>query len=941
MKRVHSPMNVLLAFILPVLFTVHVATGQVDLSKVVQPNGDITMGTLPNGIKYYVQKNGMPKNRLELMLVVNAGAVLEDNDQNGLAHFCEHMAFNGTRFFPKQELVSFLESTGIRFGADLNAYTNQEETVYMLTVPTNAPGAFSKGFEVLRDWARFVTYDDKDIDEERGVVTEEWRLRRGAEDRVRHIHNGPLYGDSKYGQRDVIGDTAVLKHASPDRLRAFYKTWYRPENMAVIVVGDVDVKDVMPLLEKHFSFPGDVSGAQPTRPSAAITPTKETQISIASDPELQTARVTVYNRVPYRTTTTIGDFRNDVIFSLATSMLNARLQEQTRKAQPPFANAFAGRNYLTRETIANTISAIAADKNVMRSMNALMTELARAQRHGFTQTELDRAKEQFMSRMEEAYNERDKTESSSLAREYMRNYLHGEAIPGIAMEYDIYKRIVPGITPADVKAALVEGTPAENRVIAISVPEGNGYMKPSKEDVTNLLAAVAAKNIEPYVDQVPMKPLMEKTPVAGTIKERKELPEVNATQWTLSNGAKVILKKTDFKNDEILFTAWKSGGTSLAPDADIVSVDLASAIVDEGGISQFDATTLQKMLTGKTVEISPFILDDRQGFNGQASPKDMKTLMELLNLYFTAPRKDSAAFESLKAKIRTQLANKEKSPEQTLFDTVAVTLSDNHPRKRPLTLQSLETANLTKAFNYYTERFKSAHDFTFLFVGNVDMKEMENLVTTYIASLPGTPTKETWKDNKVRLPKGAFSKTVYKGTEAKSTVLSGFHGPMKYSPTTRYDMVALAEVMNIRLREQMREEKSGVYFVSVQPQPSKYPIEQYVLAVFFGCAPDRVEEMLGIVKKEAEYLRKNTVNASYIQKVKEIQTKERETNLKTNRFWLQVIPKAMFEGEPLSVIALRDELIKKLTPEQVQAAAKTYLDLNTFGTIVLKPETAK
>jgi len=939
MKRVFSSSIAIMALVITVLFgVVPPANGQVDLNKVIQPNGDVTIGTLPNGIKYYVMKNSQPKNRLELMLVVNAGAVLEDDDQNGLAHFCEHMAFNGTRFFPKQELVNFLESTGIRFGADLNAYTNQEETVYMLTVPLAAGGTFSKGFEVLRDWARFVSYDDKDIDEERGVVTEEWRLRRGAEERVRKVHNAALFGASKYAKRDIIGDTAVLAHTPAERLRAFYKTWYRPENMAVIAVGDVDVKDVLPLLEKHFSFTGDVSGAPPERPSVELPASSETVVSIASDPELQTARVTLYNKRPYKKTATMGGFRKDIVNQLMSSMLTTRFQELTRKSTPAFAAAFAGQSYLTRGTVAYTVNAVSADKNIMKSANALLTEVARAQRHGFTQPELDRAKSEMMSRMETYYNERDKTESASHAQELMRNYLQGEAIPGIAMEYDIYKKLAPEVTLADVKSMFNEYTGGQDRVIAISIPDGNGYVKPTVQDVNALVAAVASKTIEPWVDEAPVKPLMEKEPVAGTIKDKKDLAEVGATMLTLSNGAKVILKKTDFKNDEIMFTAWKSGGTSLAPEADIYTAELAASIVDEGGIASFDANTLAKVLQGKNISISPYINEDREGFTGSTSPKDMKTFMELLHLYFTAPRKDSVGFESFKAKIRTQLENKAKSPEATLFDTIAVTMSNNHPRKRPLTMEALDKVSLTKAFEFYKQRFKSASDFTFCFVGNFDVATIEKDLALYVASIPGGPSKETWKDNKIRMPKGAVNKVVYKGKDQKSTVIAAFHGPMKYSPASRYDMIALTEVMNIRLREQMREKLSGVYFVQVQPQPTKYPTEEYVLSVFFGCSPDRVDEMLAVVKKESEYMRNNKVEDSYIQKVKEIQIKEREVNLKKNQFWTSAFQRLLFEAEPLTVIKERDELIKNLTAAQVQAAAKTYLNLSTFSTIVLKPE---
>lgn len=938
LRRAFALLTLLLV---PMLLAAQGGNGNLNYSEIIKPNPDIKMGTLSNGMKYYIMRNGKPEKRVEMILAVNAGAVLEDNDQNGLAHFCEHMAFNGTQLFPKQELVKFLESTGIRFGADLNAYTNQDETVYMLTIPSEDSKTVIKGIQVLRDWAGFVTYDNKDIEEERGVIMEEWRLGKGADDRVSEKHSKKLYYGSKYAERNVIGDTNVLKHCPPDNLRRFYRTWYRPENMAIVIVGDADPNSMLEFVTKYLDFrPSEAGNNVPAvkRPSMPLPPHKETLISVASDPELDAASLQVINKHAIREAVTLGNFRTNIIDQLAAAMVNARLAELARKAQPPFAGAGVGDGALTRETGAFFASARAADKNVLKSLNALMTELERAKRHGFTQTELDRAKQATLARMEKYYNERNKTESQGLAMELVRNFLTREAAPGIVREYEIYKQLMPTISVQDVASAFAANITPENRVITISVPQGNGYTVPTESDVKSVLDAVAGKTIDAYVDAVPVKPLMSRIPAAGSIKSSTNVPEIGAKKLVLSNGATVFLKKTDFKDDQILFSARAWGGTSLASDADFLSASQAAQIVDAGGIADVDATTLEKMLNGKTISLSPFIDDETQGFVGSTTPKDARTFFELLNLYFTQPRKDAEAFSSVMTKMKTALVNQEKSPERALFDTVTVALTGNHFRKRPLKVADLDRINLDRAFEFYKERFSNAAGFTFYFVGNFNPDSMESYLKTYVASLPAKPTKETWKDLKIRTPDGRISKTVYKGIEDKSFVALTFHGPMKYNQIQRYDLAALCEVMTIRLREQMREEKSGVYFVSVQPQPTKTPIEEYAIAVIFSCAPDRVDEMIKIVENEAENLRKNAVDNDYIHKVKEIQTKEREVAMKRNEFWLRSMSQLDADGEPWSVIADRDVAIKGLTAEQVRKAAQDYLVPGNFCRFVLKPE---
>ncbi len=936
-------MNRLFAFVLAITLAVGSLAAQTTfaLSDTVRFNPAVKVGKLSSGIPYYILKNDRPAKRAEMMLVVNAGAVLEDDDQNGLAHFCEHMAFNGTQNFPKLELVNFLESMGVRFGADLNAYTNADETVYMITVPLERPNDFIKGIQVLRDWAGSVTYADADIDAERGVVMEEWRLGKGAGARVNDIHRPFIYYKSKYAVRDVIGDTNVLLRAPGENLRRFYRTWYRPENMSVVIVGDIDPSTVEQYLQKYFtSIPSSGESAS-RRPQLALPAHSETLISIASDPELTQASAELYIKRPSDTVRTYGDYKRQITQQLAFDLLNRRLEELTRKNPPPFSAAGSGTFALARETRATYASVTASDKNVLKSVNALLTEVERVQRHGYTATELARSKDAMLSMMEKYYNERDKSESQQFAQELTRHILSREQVPGIVHEWEIYQTLLPQITLDDVKAAAVAMFGKENRVVTISVPDGNGYVKPTQQQVRDLMAAVEAKKIDAYVDTAPTKPLMDAPPTPGTITGLRTLKEIGGTELTLSNGARVVYKKTDYKNDEILFSAQSWGGRSLSPEADHFTTMVAAEIIDNGGVASFSTTDLTKMLAGKNVAISPSVSMEQESISGSASPKDLRTLFELLHLGFTQPRKDPEAFAAWKASMKANLANKEKSPEATFFDTIMVVATNNHPRVRSMSEADLDKVDLDKAYDFFRQRFAAASDFTFYFVGNFDEEMLKKYVETYIASLPSSPTKEQWKDVGIRSRKGQFRKTVYKGVDPKSFVVLSTSGPITYGPRERYDLLALCEVMEIQLREQMREEKGGVYFVNVMPNFTRIPTQEYSVSVMFSCAPERANELVNVVKSEMASLRTTAVPDSLVAKVREMQKKERETGMKTNRFWLSVMSQFERDGEPFTNVNLRDELIAKLTPQQVLAAAKTYLGGANIAEFVLKPESER
>ncbi|HRK05715.1 MAG TPA: insulinase family protein [Chlorobiota bacterium] len=902
-------------------------------------NSAVKHGKLSNGTAFYIMRNTKPEKRVEMVLAVNAGAVLEDADQNGLAHFCEHMAFNGTKTFPKQELINFLESTGVRFGADLNAYTNQDETVYMLTIPTDNGQNVIKGMQVLRDWASAVSYDDKEIEAERGVVVEEWRLGRNADERVREVHNKVIFAGSKYAERDVIGDTNVLLRAPADNLRRFYRTWYHPQNMAVIVVGDIDPDDAQALLEKHFVSRTATAGSPPQRPSYPVPPIQETRVSIATDKELDVPSVEITHIAPGRRLITEDDYRMSVIARLHQQMFGMRVAEITRKPSAPFTVAYTYNAGFPRDMRQFVLGARGNDKNIMKALNGLLTEVERVKRHGYTATELQRAKDAMLAQIEAMSHEADKTPSQQHAMEFVRHFLNDEASPGIKAEYELTKKLLATIEAADVSKWVAAEASNPHRIIALSIPEGNGYAVPKEGDVKNLISAVTSKQIDPWVDQTIDKPLLAEAPKAGSITKREPIAEIGGEVWTLSNGARVYLKPTDFKNDEILFSAWSWGGTSLGETKDIVTLQLAATMVDAGGLGEFDGTQLGKLLQGKNISISPSASTETFQMNGSTTPKDLKSFMEVLYLQFTAPRLDKEAITAMKQQTKSELANKDKNPDRVFFETVMYEMTDRHPRSKPLSADMIDSFDENKAFSFVKDAVSNAADYTFTFVGSFKLDEIRPLIETYIGGLPGkTPSTRKWKDVGVRTKTGKLEKTITAGSEPKSTVLLAWTGPMKFTSKNRYDMIALTEVMNIRLREQLREEKGGVYFVAVNPQIERIPVEEYGLMVFFSCKPERVDELVSAVQKEVDYLQNNTVDASYVSKIREIQVKERETGMKTNNFWLTNIRFLVQNEQPWSAIAERDALIKGLSAEQIRSAAKTYLGTKNFAKFVLKPE---
>ena len=897
----------------------------------------ITEGKLANGLTYYIRANKKPEKRAELRLVVRAGSVLEDADQQGLAHFVEHMAFDGTKSFPKNELVSFLEKVGVKLGPDVNAYTSFDETVYRLQIPTDSTGLVRTAFQILKEWASDVTFDDAEIDKERGVVVEEWRLGRGANERISNKHNPIIFYHSRYADRLPIGKKEVLDTCSHDAIRRFYRDWYRPNLMAVVAVGDFDPDMIKSLIEKDFSGLKNTA-SQRARTEYALPDHKETLVSVATDPELTYTNVSVFFKRAEEEERVAADYRRSIIGQLYDGMLNERISERLQQPNPPFIYGATGDSRFVGKKEAYYIYAGVKENSILGGLEAMLSEVFQAKDHGFTATEVDRAKKDMMRGMEQAYLERTKTESDNYAGEFIRNFLQEEPMPGIESEYSMYRQFLPTITLDEVdRLSGVRITP-NNCVVTLSAPKKEGVMIPTEAELLATLKKAESEETTAYVDKVVSEKLVPKMPKAGSILSERILDSIGVTEWKLSNGSLVVLKPTDFKNDEILFSAFSNGGLSLSSDQDYLSNRWAATAAGLGGVGDFDAVALGKALAGKIVGVSPNLSELAEGFGGSSSPRDLESLFQLTYLYFTSPREDTAAFNAFLSRQRAALQNRSVSPEGAFFDTVQVTMAQYHYRARPFTVQLVDSIKLDKAMNFYRDRFADANGFVFFFVGNFVPDSIKTFVEQYLASLPALNRGETWKDSGIRPPRGVISKEVRRGIEPKSLVRITFTGPFEWSRQNRYDFQSMLEYLNIKLREVMREDKSGVYNVNASGSPSLHPRKEYSITISFGCSPDRIDELVAAAIQQIDSLKQKQPADDYITKVKEIQRRQYEVNLKENRYWLNSLHSYYVNGGNPNGILRYPLLVDGLTAAAIQHAAKKYFDMNNYAKFVLRPE---
>jgi zinc protease len=897
----------------------------------------VTVGTLPNGIRYYVRANARPEHRAELRLVVNAGSVLEDDDQLGLAHFVEHMAFNGTEHFPKQALVSYLERIGMRFGPEVNAYTSFDETVYMLTVPTDSAGLLETGLQVLQDWAAHLLLDSSEVDLERGVVLEEWRLGRGAQARMQDRQLPVIFKGSRYAERLPIGSRESLESFSDAALERFYRDWYRPDLMAVVAVGDFDPAEVQRLVRTYFAGIAPASRPRP-RPAFDVPDHDGTLYAIATDPEATQTQVSVYFKQPLRAKGTHGAYRQWLVETLYNQMLNQRLFELTQTSDAPFLAAFSGQGNFVRTKEVYALGALVRQGGVVPGLEAVLTEAERVAQHGFTASELERTKREFLRGMEQAFAERDKTNSASYAAEYVQHYLTGEPIPGVPYEYGLAQAYVPTIQLEEVNRIAHEWVVDRDRVVVVSAPEKPDVPVPDEAALAAALATAESQTVTAYEDVVTDQPLVgAPLPPVPIVREETD-PELGLTTWRLPNGIRVLLKPTDFKDDQILFRAWSPGGTSLASDAGYLPAATATSAVAVGGVGRFSLIELQKLLADKAVSVSPYISSLYEGFSGSASPQDLETLFQLIYLYATAPRADSEAFAAYRGRIAAALENRSRSPESAFQDTIQVTLTQHHPRALPLTSERLGQLNLDSSLAFYRDRFSDLGDFTFVFVGSFDVDSIRPLVQRYLGGLPVAGRIETWRNEGIEPPSGVVRRTVRQGVEPKAETVAVFTGTLDDSRENRYAVQTLTEVLRIRLRERLREDLSGTYGVDVSAGVQRFPDREYTISISFGSDPARVDELTGTVFAEIDSLQQAGPTADDLDKVREIQRRDRETNLRENGFWLgQLVSYDQLGLDPRDILAY-DALVRNASIEQVRAAAIRYLRQDNYVLVTLLPE---
>lgn len=910
----------------------------INLSEKIKNNPDVIKGKLKNGLTYYIRANRKPEKRAELRLAVNVGSIVEDDDQRGLAHFTEHMAFNGTKNFKKQEIINFLEGIGMRFGPELNAYTSFDETVYMLQLPTEKNDVLDKGFFILSDWAHNISFENSEIDKERGVIIEEWRQGRGASARIQDKQIPVILKDSHYAERLIIGKKEILENFKYDVIKRFYKDWYRPDLMAVVAVGDFDVKEVEKTIKKYFD---KIPAAAKPRPRKTydIPEFKETLYSIESDKELGMSSASVLYKNKSYPTVTLKDFKEDALNYLFAGIINGRLQEAVLKADAPFLRvSIAGGLGYIRPLSPAQVSVVPKDNDIEKGLKAALTELERVKKFGFTQTELDRQKKEYLSNLEEGLKEKDKKESAELVSRLIENFTKGESYPGEETNFELAKLILPSITLQDLNDFINRNFKDENRAVIVSLPEKEGIKKPLKESLAAILENAPKEKIEPYVDKTVTEDLIPFEIKAGKIVSEKTDEKTGITELKLSNGATVVLKPTDFKNDEILFLANSPGGSSVYDDKENLTCSIAGAFVSQAGIGKFSLPDLNKYLTGKVAMVSPFISAYFEGMNGKSSVKDIETLFKLNYLYFTSPRKDSAVYKSYMSRIENMLKNRSANPEAVFSDSTSAILYNYHERSLPITVERTKNIDYDKALKIYKERFADAGDFTFIFVGSFKISDMTPYIEKYLASLPSLNKKENWIDVGMNYKKGVVKKEIKKGIEQKGKVSMFFSGDFEWSEKEEFLLSSLTDVMTIKLRESIREDKGGTYGVGIMSNCTKIPKGSYLITIGFGCQPQRAEELSSATLAQIDSVMNYPLPESYVNKVKEAYLKSMEKELKENGSWLSWILQSYKENTPLGNIYDYNEKVALLNPDIIQKTAKKYFNKNNFIKLSLYPE---
>lgn len=917
-----------------------IAHAALNLADPVPQSPDVKVGTLDNGLTYYIQRNARPQKRLELRLVVKAGSVLEDEDQQGLAHFTEHMAFNGSTHFQKHELISYLQSIGLKFGADLNAYTSFNETVYILPLPTDKREFIEKGFLVLEDWAHGIRFNDADIDMERSIVLEELRLGKGAQDRMMRAILPKILSGSAYAHRLPIGTEDTLKSFKPDAVKRFYRDWYRPNLMAVVVVGDIEVADAMALVQSHF---GKLKNPEKERPRAyPELPTRTaSEAVVVTDKEATNDVLQIlYPLTRDAPVVNWGDYRQKTIERLFGMMLGQRMQELTQQAEPPFVGGFSAVAPFVVGYRAFSSTAIMGRKGVGVVSDALVQESLRARQLGFDPAELERAKKAMLRRYEQQFAEREKTDSATYVAEYLRNFLTRETIPGIANELTAAQEFLPAITVQDVNrfaSGIIPKDAAKLVMYMGSSKEGN--VPPSSTQLLDSVALAEKRVVTAREEKAVAQTFMERKPQAGNIVAQRKNEALGLLEWDLSNGIKVILKPTDFKNDEILLSANRFGGQSRFGLADKFNAGYASQAVAAMGVAGFAPTEVQKMLSGKVASLRVGIDPVTDALSGSTTGADLETLLQLVHLKFGPARRDADLFKSFVSRSQDAAKNAMERPESVFSDAMRSTSFQDHPRlwltPRP---QDFNQLALERVLGIYQERFVSAQGFTFVLVGSFDPAKIQPLVVTYLASLPVGPVATDFVDLGVRPAKGIVKREVRKGTEPKSVVSITFAGAADYSIEERMKVRALTDIINIKIIDELREKLTLIYGGGMGGDLQRAPYPGYELGLLLPCAPDKVDQVVAAAFGEIRKIQERGADPADLAKVQQNWLVAYRKSMRENQYWLGQLQAAVLYNDDFARLLDYEKRVMALTVDDIKTAATRYLPTDNYVQVVLLPE---
>ena len=930
-------------FFIPFLFLYLVAVGQYKLTDPLPVDPNVKIGKLANGLTYYIRKNVKPEKKVELRLAVNAGSVLENDNQRGLAHFMEHMGFNGTKNFHKNELVDYLQKTGVKFGADLNAYTGFDETVYILPIPTEDPAVVEKGFTVLEDWAFNNLFDKNEIEKERGVVLEESRLSKGSFERMSRQYFPRLFNGSKYAERLPIGTDDVLKNFKYETLKSFYKNWYRPNNMAVIVVGDIEPAEAEKKIKAHFSKFTNPAGA-PARPSIIpITQRTKPEGMVVTDDEATNEILQIFNFIkPAKKIKTWSDYRENIVEELISSLINQRLTELTQKENPPFVFGYTGYQSFLRGYNTFYAAALLGDNPMQEAMDALMAETNRARQFGFLQSELDRAKAATLNAAEKAFFEREKTQSAQIVGSYVNHYLQGDPIPGAEHHFKFLQQTLPGIKLEEINAAAKKMPSTANAFALLQAPTKLKDKLPNNTELLNSIVAANKKQVTAYEEKAIASSLLDKAPVPGKITADSKNEKLGTTNLTLSNGVTITIKPTQLKNDEIMMDAWRHGGYSRFDLADKPNAQYVTQIMVEMGVKDMSPTDLSKFLSGKTVEVLPYVNPNEEGIQGSSSVKDFETFLQLLHLYFTQPRKDEALFKSFISKNKSMLQFIKQNPQAWYADTLTRVLYNNHPwADNPVpSPEDFEKLNLDKLYSIYQQIYGNANGMHFTFVGNIDVEKAKPLFEKYIGSLNSAPAQIKYRDNGVRMVKGTTEANFKRGKEKQSTINIFFEGETEFKREDKLNLAALIEVLNIKVIEKLREDMGGIYGGGLQGGIQKRPYVHYSISAKLPCGPENVEKLTNAFLQLLKDAQEKGIEQKDLDKVKETWKKQYQVNKQNNDWWLTGLSTAFIDEVNPENLLDYEQRVDALKVEDLQNAAKKFLTLNNMVKAVLYPESA-